>query len=190
MEEHGQSSSDNSGDSEFQFRELPPSRNNKPRRPEVEKCMLCDKEVRKMRDHLSNKHRLTNDDKLRKFISTYHTTFGTVRCYQCEVCSVRFADRAKHAKDHVIERIHERKNITHSPTNILVAVTQFRNQLLLPYREIVDFWVNHERGLFDDGDTSGTWNVSSTQFAFLCRAIEATLYFEEPSIFKFMFAST
>ena len=47
----------------------------------------------------------------------------------------------------------------------------------------MDTWVNHERGLFDDGDTSGTWNVSSTQFAILCRAIEATLYFEEPTNF-------
>ena len=43
-----------SEDSEIQFRVLL-SRNNKPKRPDVEKRLLCDK-VRKMRDHMTNKH--------------------------------------------------------------------------------------------------------------------------------------
>ena len=49
--------------------------------------------------------------------------------------------------------------------------------------EIVDTWVRHEKGLFEAGDVSGTWNVSSTQFSFLCRTIAATQNFEEPTNF-------
>ena len=109
MEEHGQPSSDSSEDSECQFRELPPSRNNKPRRPEVEKCMLCDKEVRKMRDHLSNKHRLTNDDKLRKFISIYqyarYSTLLSVRSLFGPFC--RSCKRSKRSRDRANTRERE-----------------------------------------------------------------------------------
>ena len=54
-------------------------------------------------------------------------------------------------------------------------------QLSLPQKEFVVKWVRHEKGLYEDGGTSGKWNVSSTQLTFLCRAIEATHNFDEPT---------
>ena len=137
--------------------------------------MLCMKQVKKMRDHLSKKHTIGTEKNLRKFISTYHSTLQTNRCYQCSVCSSRFGDRGKHPKDHPIERIHDRENVD------LFAVNQFRMQLSLPHKEFVAKWVRHEKSLYEDGGTSGKWNVSSTQLIFLCRAIEATHNFEEPT---------
>ena len=67
------------------------------------------------------------------------------------------------------------------PQNIKIAVNQFRTQLLLPHKELVETFVKHEKGLFEDGDVSGKWNVSTTQFSFLCRAIDATNSFAEPT---------
>ena len=172
--------SDDDNDSEIEFR-ITESRNNKPKRPNVEICLLCMKEVKKMRDHLTNKHTIGTQNKLRKFISTYHSTLQTNRCYQCSVCSFRFGDRGKHPKDHPIERIHDRENVDLFPQNISLAVNQFRMQLSLPHKKFVETWVRHEKGLYEDGGTSGKWNVSSTQLTFLCRAIEATYNFEEPT---------
>ena len=54
-------------------------------------------------------------------------------------------------------------------------------QLSFPQKEFVEKWVRHEKGLYEDGGTSRKWNVSSTQLTFLCRAIEATHTFEEPT---------
>ena len=71
-------------DSEIEFR-ITEYRNNNPERPNVEVCLLCMKEVKKMRDHLTNKHTIGTENKLRKFISTYHRTLQTNRCYQCSV---------------------------------------------------------------------------------------------------------
>ena len=50
----------------------------------------------------------------------------------------------------------------------------------MPHRDFVLEWGRHEKGLFEDGDVSGSWGVSSTQIEFLCRAIEATSNFENP----------
>ena len=172
--------SDDDSDSEIEFR-ITESRNNKPKRPNVEICLLCMKEVKKMRDHLTNKHTIGTENKLRKFISTYHSTLQTNRCYQCSVCSFRFGDRGKHPKDHPIERIHDRENVDLFPQNIGFAVNHFRMQLSLPHKEFVETWMRHEKGLYEDGGTSGKWNVSSTQLTFLCQAIEATHNFKEPT---------
>ena len=167
-------------DSEIEFQTFV-SKNNKPKRPAVETCLLCEKQVKKMRDHLTNKHLIGTNDKLRKFLSTYYSTLHTHRCYHCSDCSFRFGDRGKHPKNHPIERIMDRENMTFFPQSISVAIDQIRQQLLLPYKELVETWVRHEKGLFEDGDVSGTWNVSSTQFSFLCRAIDATKNFTEPT---------
>ena len=166
-------------DSEIEFR-ITESRNNRPKRPNVEVCLLCMKEVKKMRDHLTKKHTIGTENKLGKFISTYHSTLQTNRCYQCSVRSSRFGDRGKHPKDHPIERIHDRENVDLFPQNINLAVNQFRMQSSLPQKEFVAKWVRHEKGLYEDGGNSGKWNVSSTQTTFVCRAIEATHNFEEP----------
>ena len=48
-------------------------------------------------------------------------------------------------------------------------------------KEFVETWVSHEKVLYEDGGTSGKWNVSSTQLTFPCRAIEATHNFEKPT---------
>ena len=149
--------SDESNDdsvSEIEFR-ITESRNNKPKRPKVEICLLRVKEVKKMGDHLTNKHIIGTENKLRKYISTYHSTLQTNRCYQCSVCSSSFSDCGKHPKDHPIERIHDRENVDLFPQNINLAVNQFRMQLSLPQKEFVAKWVRHEKGLYQDGVLRG-----------------------------------
>ena len=168
-------------DSEIEFRVSTESRNNKSRRPEVEICLMCDKEVNKMRDHLTNKHSIRKCDPLRKFILTHFSTLKTHRCFQCAICSVRFGDRGKHLKDHPTERIHDREDVALFAQRINLAVTGFLSNLLLPFKDFVQTWVKHEKGLFEDGDVSGKWNVSSAQITFLCPAIEASHKFPEPT---------
>ena len=139
------------------------------------------KELKKLRVHQTNKHTIGTEDKLRKFISTNHSTLQSNRCYQCSVCSFRFGDRGKHPKEHPIERIHDRENIEFLPQNMSFAVNQYRVQLSLPHKELFETWVRRENGLHEDAGTSGKWNVSSTQLAFLCSSVEATHNSEEPT---------
>ena len=67
------SDSTDESDDEIEFR-ITESRNIKPKRPNVEICLLCMEEVKKMRDHLTNRHTIGTENKLRNFISTYHST--------------------------------------------------------------------------------------------------------------------
>ena len=81
---------------------------------------------------------------------------------------------------HPIERIMDRENMTFFPQSIAISIDQIHHQLLLPHKEIVETWVRHQKGFFEDNDVSGRWSVSS-QFSFLCRAIDATKNFAEPT---------
>ena len=62
-----------------------------------------------------------------------------------------------------------------------MAVTQFRSNMLLPFKDFVQTRVTHENGLFKDKDISGKGIVSSTRFTFLCCAVEAAHIFSEPA---------
>ena len=60
--------------------------NNKPKRPLFEQCLICDKSVRKMRDHLNYFHKLKSNPVLKNFLSSYYSTIQ-----QKNVTSVRTA---------------------------------------------------------------------------------------------------
>ena len=61
-ESHTTDESDDDSDSETEFR-ITKSKNNKPKRPNLEVCLLCMKEVKRMRDHLTNKHTIGTENK-------------------------------------------------------------------------------------------------------------------------------
>ena len=70
----------------------------KPRRPEAEQCLICQKTVKKMRDHLSNAHKLQKEPRVKRFLCTYYSTTSTKKCYQCATCAKRMAFPGKHPK--------------------------------------------------------------------------------------------
>ena len=64
---------------------------NRPRRDKFETCILCRREVCKMRDHLANKRKLDSNPFFKKFLSTYYSTRKTKKCFQCNSCAKRLA---------------------------------------------------------------------------------------------------
>ena len=132
-----------------------------------------------MRDHLCNLQKLSQTDPIRKFLVTYNSTIKTDRCFQCNVCNLRMGDKHRHPKEHNVERIGEREDISLFPPSIVVAIKNFQSGLHLPYSQFVEEWVGHQKGLFSDGDVSGQWDIPSTQKAFLCKVIEATAGFSD-----------
>ena len=69
------SSSEELSDSDLEIRSIKSTRS---KRPDIETCILCKKEVHKMRDHLSNKQKLEKEAPIRKFLMTYYSTQKTV----------------------------------------------------------------------------------------------------------------
>ena len=65
------------------------SSNNKPKRSLYEACLICDKSVKKTRDHLNYSHKLHKNPVLKAFLSSYHSTLQTKKCYQCHDCTKR-----------------------------------------------------------------------------------------------------
>ena len=85
------------------------SKRNRPRRDKLEECILCFKTVNKMRDHLSNTHKLHNNLFLKRFLSSYHSTRKTKKCFQCDICGKRMSFKHGHPKKHELHVIKERQ---------------------------------------------------------------------------------
>ena len=147
------------------------------KRPDVERCLLCEKDVHIMRNHLSNKNKLARDDPVRRFVLSYYSSIETLRCYQCNTCCIRFGDKSRHDKSHDLEQIKDRENVDLFPPSIKVGVKNIIDGLSLPNIELVDQWASHQKGLVEDGSTSSRWEILSSQRASLCKAIEATKKF-------------
>ena len=177
------SDSDSDTESETEEPKLRPLKSYRSKRPSVEKCLLCAKEVHKMRDHLTNLHKLPQTDPIRKFLLSYYSTIKTDRCFQCNVCNVRMGDKHRHPKEHNVERIGDREDMSLFPHSIVLAIKNFQSGLHLPNSQFVEAWITHQKGLFSDGDVSGQWDIPSTQKAFLCKAIQATAGFTDTLAF-------
>ena len=98
------------------------SLNNKPKRPLFESCIICQKSVKKMRDHLNYFHGLSSNAQLKVFLNTYYSIICTKRCFQCETCLKRFSFKQVHPKHHKITRIFDRRNEKLFPEPIQVAL--------------------------------------------------------------------
>ena len=177
------SDSDSDTESETEEPKLRPLKSYRSKRPSVEKCLLCAKEVHKMRDHLTNLHKLPQTDPIRKFLLSYYSTIKTDRCFQCNVCNVRMGDKHRHPKEHNVERIGDREDMSLFSHSIVLAIKNFQSGLHLPNSQFVEAWITHQKGLFSDGDVSGQWDIPSTQKAFLCKAIQATAGFTDTLAF-------
>ena len=66
------------------------SLNNKPKQPLFEKYIICEKSVKKKRDHLNYFHNLQSKRRLTVFLSSYYSTIRTKKCIQCETCLKKF----------------------------------------------------------------------------------------------------
>ena len=163
----------------------------KVKRPEVEECLICKKKVKKMRDHLSNAHKLNEDPKVKSFILSCHSTMKTKRCFQCTTCLKRMSFRGSHPKHHKLERIFNRCDEKLYPVEIQLALRTLREKLQKPFEDIVIEFDNHCQGLMDDGDVVSVSTMSSTLRQFLGYVVYETKEFNETtalanSIRKFM----
>ena len=151
----------------------------KPRRPETEACLICNKSVKKMRDHLTNSHRLNNNPKIKRFINTYYSTLATRKCYQCLVCLKRMGFKHTHPKHHKLSRIFDRENKKLFPVEVQISLRSFAEMQATPYQEFVEQFDQHLKGLADDGDTVSVNTMSSTLKKFLGDVIVKTKEFSE-----------
>ena len=157
----------------------PCSKRSRPRRDKFEECILCFKTVNKMRDHLSNTHKLHNNLIFKRFLSSYYSTRKTKKCFQCDICRKRMSFKHGHPKKHELHIIKERDNIEHFPDEFREAVLQFREQLSTPNEALVQKFVDHQEGLADDGDCVTVQRFSSSLQKFLCLVKHETNDFKE-----------
>ena len=153
--------------------------NNKPKRPLFEQCLLCDKSVRKMRDHLNYFHKLKSNPVLKNFLSSYYSTIQTKKCYQCEDCVKRLGFKQSYPKHHRLARIFNRKDWKCFPENIQVALKGYQESKFKPYSEVVDEFDSHCQGLANEGEVLNVSKMSSNFKNFLSRVILDTKEFEE-----------
>ena len=158
------------------------SKRNRQRRDKLEECILCFKTVNKMRDHLSNTHKLHNNLILIRFLSSYYSTRKTKKCFQCDICRKRMSFKHGHPKKHELHVIKKRDNIEHFPAEFREAVLQFREQLSTPNEVLVRKFVDHQEGLADDGDCVTVQRFSSSLQKFLCLVKHETNDFKETTM--------
>ena len=151
----------------------------KPRRPEAEQCLICQKTVKKMRDHLSNAHKLQNEPRVKRFLCTYYSTISTKKCYQCATCAKRMAFPGTHPKHHGLKRIFNRTDPNQFPVEVQLSLRTLKAGLALPYEELVEHFDQHQRGLADDGDIVTVNTLSVTLKKFLGNVIVKTKEFTE-----------
>ena len=72
------------------------SLNNKPKPPLFEKCIICEKSVKKMRDNLNYFHNLQSNPGLKVLLSSYYSTIRTKKCIQCGTCLKHFSFEQVH----------------------------------------------------------------------------------------------
>ena len=152
--------------------------NNKPKRPLFEKCNICDKSVKKMRDHLSNSHNMSTNPSLKQFLNSFYSTLATKKCFQCEVCLKRFSFKQTHPKHHKIVRIFNRLDQKLFPEPIQVALGAYKDVSLKLYQDVVDQFDLHVQGLADDGNIVSVYRMSSSFKQFLSKVIKETKEFD------------
>ena len=151
----------------------------KPKRPNVEICLICKKALKKMRDHLNNSHKLQNNPRIKRFIGTYYSTLSTKKCYQCLVCLKRMGFKQTHPKHHKPDRIFDRQNVKLFPVEVQLALRNFSEASATHFQEIVHQFDQHLQGLVDDGDIVSVNTLSSTLKKFLGDVVVKTKQFSE-----------
>ena len=151
----------------------------KTKRPEFEDSIICSKRVKKMRDHLSNSHQLNEQKLIKQFISTYHSTLHTKRCFQCVACLKIMSFRHTHPQHHKLERIYNRTDVKLFPFEVQMALRRFKEQLAQPCHEIVEEFSRHMQGLANDRDIVSVTNLGSTVKTFLGEVVFQTKEFSE-----------
>ena len=157
----------------------PIAKNNKPKRPVFESCLICDKSVKKMRDHLNYSHKLQTNPVLKSILSSYYSTLKTKRCYQCENCTKRLGFKPGHPKHHHLIRIFNRKDPKSFPESIQIALKGYQGIKLKHYIEIVEDFDKHCQGLINDGEVTNVSKMSASLKNFIAEVISQTKEFEE-----------
>ena len=166
-------------------------RSRKKKRPYLEECIIWRQKVKKIRDHLTNSHKLNQNPRVKQFISTYYSTNETKRCYQCLVCFKRMSFKHTHPKHHKLERIFNRLDENFFPIEIQLTLREYWESYRKPFHEIVLEFDVHCQGLADDGDVVSVSSMSTTLRQFLGFVVSETKKFSEktslaPFIRKFM----
>ena len=138
------------------------SLNNKPKRPLFEICIICEKSVKKTRDHLNYFHNLKSNPGLKVFLSSCYSTIRTKKCIQCETCLKRFSFKQVHPKHHKMTRIFNRQDEKMFPKAIQVALSGYRENKLNPYHQAVEEFDQHVQNLADNGDIVSVYRMSSS----------------------------
>ena len=149
----------------------------KTKRPEIEKCLICNKNVKKMRDHMSNAHRLGDEPRVKKFLGTYYSTLSTKRCYQCLVCLTRMSYNGTHPKHHKLQRIFNREDIQLFPMEVQITLRRLKESLAKPYENIVQQFNSYMQSLADDGAIVSVSKMSATLKVFIGQVILQTKEF-------------
>ena len=154
------------------------SLNNKPKRPLFEECIICEKSVKKMRDHLNYFHNLQSNPGLKVFLSSYYSTIRTKKCIQCETCLKRFSFKQVHPKHHKMTRIFNRQDEKMFPEAIQVALSGYRENKLKPYHQAVEEFDQYVQSLANNGDIVSVYRMSSSFKRFLTIVIHGTNEFD------------
>ena len=153
---------------------------NRPRRDKFETCILCRREVCKMRDHLANKHKLDSNPFFKKFLSTYYSTRKTKKCFQCNSCAKRLAFTYGHPESHVLTRIHDRDKVDLFPEQFRVAILEIQQKFSeQPNHKLINDFAAHQEALLEDGECVNTSRFSVTVKTFLTQCMEGTSEFTE-----------
>ena len=154
------------------------SLNNQPKRQLFEKCIICQKSVKKMRDHLNYFHNLQSNPGIKVFLSSKYSTIRTKKCIQCETCLKRFSFKQVHPKHHKTALISNRQDEKMFPEAIQVALSGYRENKLKPYHQVVEKFDQHVQSLAENGDIDSVYRMSSSFKRFLTTVVHGTNEFD------------
>ena len=149
----------------------------KSKRPDFEECLICGKSVKKMRDHLTNAHRLDKNPRIKQFLGSFYSTLNTKRCFQCTICPKRMSFKEKHPKHHKLQRIFNRADTKLFPMEVQLCIRRLKESLAKPYADIIEQFNVYTQVLADDGGIVSVSTLSATLKVFLGQVVLDTKQF-------------
>ena len=166
-------------DEEFQGKK---EKHNRHRRDKLETCLLCDKEILKMRNHLTSERKMNINPFFIKVLSTYYSTRKTKKCYQCNACNKRLASTYGHPENHEVIPLNDRDNLDYFPQQFRTGIISIRQTFAeKPTFKSINDSVAHQDAPLQDGECISTQRCSFGVKTFLTVAMNGTSGFTESS---------
>ena len=108
---------------------------------------------------------------LKDFLSSYHSTLNTKKCYQCHDCTKRIGFKQAHPR---LTRIFDRKDQNGFPENIQIAIKSYQGIMFKPCSQITEEFDHHCQGLINDGEVMAVSQLSSSFKSFFIEVILQT----------------